>query len=247
MSKNNKILILVEGVKREVQIMNKMLSIYDLSEKQIISYGANIYNLYKEMFEDKDPEEYDLLQVLKSRELDPNKKDIFNHNYTDILLIFDLDPQDSNFKQEKLFHIQEYFSESSDMGKLYINYPMVESFYHMKSIPDTDYLNRIINFDNLNKYKHIVSRETRNRDYKKFITNRSDFNIVILQNFAKALSIINDKKVLFNEVNIRDFLDLKLVLEKQLNFLSKDKILYVLCTFIFYIIDYNPKLVFHDN
>ena len=32
-----------------------------------------------------------------------------------------------------------YFTESSEMGKLYLNYPMVEAFYHMKSIPDENY------------------------------------------------------------------------------------------------------------
>lgn len=160
MSRKNKILILVEGEKREVKMMNKMLSIYDLSDIQIVSYGANIYNLYKDMFEDKNPEDYDLLQVLKSRENDYKKKEIFDQYYSDILLIFDLDPQDSSFQQENLIFMQGYFSESSDNGKLYINYPMVESFYHMKSIPDSGFPSRFIAFDKVNNYKHIVSRET---------------------------------------------------------------------------------------
>jgi hypothetical protein len=242
MSRKNKILILVEGEKREVQMMKKMFSLYDLSDRHIVSYGANIYNLYSEMFENKNPEDYDLMQVLKSREVDLKKKLIFDEYYSDILLIFDLDPQDSNFQQEKLYTMQKYFSESSDMGKLYINYPMVESFYHMKTISDENFLNRCISFDELKSYKHIVSRETINRDYKKFAKEKSDFSIVILQNFAKALSIISDKEFLYNEIDV-GFLDLEKVLHKQLKFLENEKKIYVLCTHIFYIIDYNPKLI----
>ena len=81
----------------------------------------------------------DLLQLLKSREPNLSKKALFDDSYSDILLIFDLDPHDSGFTPEKIIGMANYFVESSDMGKLYINYPMVEAFYHMASIPDPDF------------------------------------------------------------------------------------------------------------
>lgn len=37
------------------------------------------------------------------------------------------------FTPEKIKRMSDYFVESSDMGKLYLNYPMVEAFYH--SVP----------------------------------------------------------------------------------------------------------------
>lgn len=35
------------------------------------------------------------------------------------------------------------------MGKLYLNYPMVESFYHMSDIPDEKYNEYIVTLDDL--------------------------------------------------------------------------------------------------
>ena len=90
-----KILFLVEGAKTDVRLMQKLLSIYGFDQKyEIISYNTNIYTLYNEMFRDNDPADLDLLQVLKEHEKDPRKKPLFDQSYSDILLIFDLDPQD---------------------------------------------------------------------------------------------------------------------------------------------------------
>ena len=71
----------------------------------------------------------------------------FNINYSDIILIFDFDPQDDLFTSKKIEEMLEYFKESSDMGKLYINYPMVESFYHMKTIPDLNFHKYVVKYE----------------------------------------------------------------------------------------------------
>ena len=135
----SKILVIVEGEKTDVRLMKRLFDIYGISEDyRIISYNTNIYRLYQEMFEDSDPYSIDLLQLLKAKENDEHKKQIFDERYSDILLIFDLDPQDPLYRKEKIAEMLEYFRESSDMGKLYIDYPMVEAFYHMKDIPDAE-------------------------------------------------------------------------------------------------------------
>lgn len=38
--------------------------------------------------------------------------------------------------------MQDYFTDPTNAGKLYINYPMVESYEHLMSLPDTDYATR---------------------------------------------------------------------------------------------------------
>lgn len=49
-----KILVLVEGAKTDVALMERLLSVYQIDIKyEIISYCTNIYTLYREMFEDK--------------------------------------------------------------------------------------------------------------------------------------------------------------------------------------------------
>lgn len=193
--KKRKILVLVEGAKTDVALIERLFSIYQIDFKyEIVSYCTNIYTLYKEMFEDNDPDDMDLLQLLKSREPDLVKKTLFDESYSDILLIFDLDLHDFGFTPEKIRHMAKYFVESSDVGKLYINYPMVEAFYHMTSIPDLNFntYNATLNELSAGTYKARVNRENRNHDYRKFAATKEECNIVIRQNISKAWLVVGD-------------------------------------------------------
>ena len=158
----SKVLVLVEGRKTDYKLMNHLFDIYGIGEShEIVVYDTNIYTLYNEMFRDGDPASVDILQNLKEHERDEEKKKLFDNRYSDVLLIFDLDPQDPQFSSKKILEMSKYFIESSDMGKLYLNYPMVEAFYHMKKIPDEDYNSYIATLDELNehKYKQRVNQE----------------------------------------------------------------------------------------
>lgn len=235
-----KILVLVEGAKTDVVLMERLLSVYQIDVKyEIISYRTNIYTLYHELFGDNDPADMDLLQMLKSREPDPAKKALFDDFYSDILLIFDLDPHDSGFTSEKIDSIARYFVESSDMGKLYINYPMVEAFYHMASIPDPDFDSYHATLDELiaGEYKARVNRENRNHDYRKFAATKQECNIVIGQNMSKAWRLVGSDPgcdLLPTQVEM---------LAAQLNSVQKDSRVAVLSTCAFFIPEYNPKLI----
>jgi hypothetical protein len=82
----SKILVIVEGSKTDFRLMEHLLHMYGIdSSHTVVSYNTNIYELYKGMFEDKDPASIDLLQMLKEREKDPFKKEIFNDHYSDII------------------------------------------------------------------------------------------------------------------------------------------------------------------
>lgn len=81
-----------------------------------------------------------------------DEKSVLMDSYTDKLLIFDFDPQDSFFRNHRdeacrrFQKLMEFFSESTDHGKLYLSYPMIEAFYMsvlLKSVMDisTHFLN----------------------------------------------------------------------------------------------------------
>ena len=75
MNNKKKILLLVEGAKTDVRLMEHLLEIYKIDVKhEIVSYNTNIYTLYKEMFEKNNPEDIDILQILKERENNQEKK-----------------------------------------------------------------------------------------------------------------------------------------------------------------------------
>lgn len=234
----SKILVIVEGAKTDFNLMTRLLSVYGISEThQIVSYNTNIYTLYNQLPDSYDEyDNIDLLQILKEREKDESKRALLNERYSDILLIFDLDPQAPDFAPEKVIKMTSYFTESTNMGKLYLNYPMVESFYHMSDIPDEKYNEYVVALDDLKnkKYKQIVHNICRNGDYAKFASDKKECSIVIKQNLEKAKLMINNDENMPNSIDI---------LNKQLDLLSSKKIISVLCTCVFYIAEYNSDLV----
>lgn len=152
----SQILVLVEGNKTDYNLMNKLLEVYGISDShEVVSYHTNIYTLYQEMFQEGDPASVDLLQNLKEHEPNPLLKELFDRRYSDILLIFDLDPQDPLFSVDKITEMASYFVESSDMGKLYLNYPMVEAYYHMKSIPDPEFDSYTVSLEELTTIENL--------------------------------------------------------------------------------------------
>lgn len=234
------ILILVEGAKTDAALMRHLFSVYQFdADYEIVSYCTNIYTLYHEMFEETDPSDMDLLQILKSRESDPTKQALFDVTYSDILLVFDLDPQDPDFTSEKIKRMTDYFVESSDMGKLYLNYPMVEAFYHMASIPGPNFDSYYSTLSELHAgaYKHRVNRENRNHDYRKFAVTKEECNSVITQNISKAWRLISSNASKDLPPPQSD------ILSAQLGSIKTDKQVAVLSTCPFFIPEYNSGLI----
>lgn len=247
-SDKKSILIIVEGEKTDVNLMKKVIGTYPINDAyKIISYCTNIYALYQEMvtYGADNFDSIDLLLILKARENDERKKKLFEAKYTDILLIFDLDPQDARYNEQVVIRLQEYFSDSSDMGKLYINYPMVEAFYHMQSIPDYNFGERKVSMDELKnkQYKSRVQRETRGGDYRKFATTKDQITIVIRQNLAKAQVLQHEIIMDWTDPEVTDEVNHLAVLRVQLEQLDRDKMLDVLSTCVFFVADYNPAFL----
>ena len=243
-NEKSKILVLVEGEKTDYKLMEHLLQTYGIGEShEIVSYNTNIYTLYNQMFRDGDPESVDILQILKEHESDETKKRIFDYRYSDILLIFDLDPQDPSFTAEKILEMVSFFVESSDMGKLYLNYPMVEAFYHMKDIPDEAYNSYTATLEELKsrKYKERVNRENRNHNYSKFATTKEECTTVIKQNIDKAWLLSETERVVEGISQILP--DSSSILKAQLKKMTEEQLVSVLCTCVFYIADYNPNLL----
>lgn len=239
-----KILFIVEGEKTEVKLMKRLLDQYGIAEQyQIFSYNTNIYALYNAMFRDTDPAEWDIQAHLKSRENNPEKKVILDQRFSDILLIFDFDPHDPDFSEDRIIKMAEYFVESTDMGKLYLNYPMVEAFCDMKSIPDDDYNSYTASLKELKSktYKERVYNKNPNCGQLKFEIDKLKMDIVIRQNLEKSWFILGTQEPPAQTKNfVPKLVD---ILYEQLRKLRAECCVAVLCTCVLYIVDYNPKLL----
>lgn len=127
-------------------------------------YGTNIYMLYedikKEYGADWAVDDIDLPFVIsRKQDLNPLR---YKEDFINIILIFDYERHDTNFSEFKILEMQNYFMDAADMGKLYINYPMIESYQHLWALPDVDYINRKIrvSLQPGKKYKELVRKET---------------------------------------------------------------------------------------
>lgn len=120
----------------------------DIDMDDVWIYGTNIYMLYEDIvnmygseWADND-DDIDLPFVISKKQHPDSlyyKKDFIN-----IILVFDYERHDTNFSETKIMKMQQYFVDATDMGKLYINYPMIESYKHLKMLPDCDYADRKI-------------------------------------------------------------------------------------------------------
>ena len=158
-----KSLFIVEGNHEKNELMEFLLMIFpeiDIAAEDIIIYGTNIYMLYedivKEYEEDWDEQDVDLPFIVsrkKGYDVLLRKDDFVN-----IVLIFDYERHDPNFDESKICRMQQYFSNSTDVGKLYINYPMVESYQHFEQWPDNDFSETVISsaLQSGTEYKKII-------------------------------------------------------------------------------------------
>lgn len=146
------ILFIFEGDKREPRLFEAIKSIFLPKEVSpiVCAYKCNIYKLYSslksyDIFDD--PESIDTVAVINEILLergDTTLKDIPSSEISEIYLFFDydfhhhemadLDDDNSHIKQ-----LLEFFNDETINGKLYINYPMIESIRYTKELPDPEY------------------------------------------------------------------------------------------------------------
>ncbi|MCI7588638.1 MAG: hypothetical protein MST11_03130 [Spirochaetia bacterium] len=180
------ILFIFEGKNDEPRLYKTLKEIFhfELKEEEIIHYFCNnIFSLYDTL---KSYSEYvlddsvDLVNVLKEdafmhekshTELDKIK---YSSEISEIFLFFDYDIrkqdeknkltiEEQNAKIVELFNYFENGSLDSERNgiKLYINYPMIESYrFFKKELPDDDFRNYTFDLLSEKSFKHIVNEES---------------------------------------------------------------------------------------
>ena len=162
-------LLIVEGKHEKDELFWLIFKCFpelDINIDDVWIYGTNIYKLYEDIVKEygddwaKTEIDIDLPFVISKKEHPENV--YYRDDFTNIILVFDYERHDPAFSEEKILEMQHCFDDSTDMGKLYLNYPMIESYLHLKSIPDKDYINRKISVSLRpgDKYKAMVKSES---------------------------------------------------------------------------------------
>ncbi|MCR5786853.1 MAG: hypothetical protein K6G28_04060 [Acholeplasmatales bacterium] len=243
---NKKVLLIVEGEKAEPKIFNKIQEEFNLVF-DIYCFGTNIYSLYKIM------EENDFNVNIKDilLEIHPEYTTLLSNNFVYTYLIFDLDPHHTkkddtrtieqivcdNIKKVK--KMADYFVNETDptVGKLYINYPMIESYKCCDSFFTKKYKNEIVDINNLAKFKKYVgTKKLSNTRIDKY--SKDDLIKLIIQNIFKLNYIYENKWIMPNYDSYLIESDTKNVLIQQSKIIDSMKKISVLNTSLFIIVDY---------
>lgn len=169
--KREKVIFIYEGVKAEENLLNNMVKIFFSSRKDISILNCpadgNIYMLWTRL--KKDEFETNVIDVLKemSTMAKERLKDSKASDFSEIYLFFDYDGHNDNIPKEYLNkdvlgEMLKTFDNETELGKLYVSYPMIES------IKDIDAKTK--------EYKTVYLELDEISEYKQSFPSQSDFN-----------------------------------------------------------------------
>ena len=165
------ILFVFEGKKSEPKLFEALKKLFfpQRAEQFVCTYNSNIYSLYShlvqlDVFKDENIESsgrtLSILNTILQKKGDNTLANILEAEISEIFLFFDYDFHESRLSLEEnnkhLSEMLEYFNDETANGKLYINYPMIESIKYHKELPDADFLNYIIPRNNCKQFKNIA-------------------------------------------------------------------------------------------
>ncbi len=180
----NKTLVIVEGKLEKNIILKTLLLCFPeipVKYENVYVYSSDIYDLYHAIEKEYEENWYedDLLidlPLLISRKFGIEPQ-LDRRDFTNIILIFDYEHHDNWYSDEKILRMQRHFNNASEDGILYVNYPMIESVYHFREIPDNEYISRSVpvTCNPGKEYKKLVASESVIMDYLKLFDKLSDW------------------------------------------------------------------------
>jgi len=131
------VLLIFEGEKTELnyyQSLKRAFFDHDETAVCVCVFGNDVYELSEVLMEDPD---LDVVELLRESETQPKNKEVLSgisrNKFTEIYLFFDLEYNDDKFSFETLESFITLYSDETDLGYAFINYPMVEATRHVKT------------------------------------------------------------------------------------------------------------------
>ena len=240
-----RILVIVEGEADEVRFLNSIFkNCYKKADYKIYTYKTNIHVLAQELFNnynDFDDDETDIRLILASLESDKKRRDILLDKYTDIYMIFDFEPHHDHPHFDTVRRMIKYFDDSTNQGKLYINYPMMQSYKHLLKLPDATFKDRKVDMSQIKNYKRIVGEESCYTDLGRY--SYTTFYSLAVHHLKKMNMLLNS---LYELPSIDDYLGFggDNIYDSQIEMLNHTGFVYVLNTCIFALVDFAPSKFF---
>lgn len=201
------ILFVFEGDEREPRLYRTLERLYfpKGNDNIICSFGNNIYDLYNEL------QKYDgcgdIVSLMRERLTDRGDQTLDGikrrTDISEIFLFFDYDFQNSHISLEeinaRLEEMLTLFNDETDNGKLYINYPMIESIRYTKELPDEAYGGYVVGREACKDFKrlaqefsaydsldHLLFKDGETPTKEKFLKVKDNWQYLRQMNVCKA-------------------------------------------------------------
>ncbi len=236
-------LFIVEGEKRELEIIDNLCGVFfKHANFKVISLpaGQNIYMLWKKM--KQDDFETDIIEVLRENDNSVNDllEGIPRNYFSEVYLFFDYDVHQKNLTSDErgidvIAEMLETFDNETEMGKLYISYPMVEALRDYEgdrcgNINDCYFL-----IKNSNHYKEISAKKQKNLSFSKY-TYREWFEIINV--FAMRVSCFLNEGILFTYTDYGDCVAPMVIYQKEKEEMERERV-FILSAFPEFLLDYH--------
>lgn len=250
-NKTVSVLVVMEGERRELPFIERFVQLYRINAKLYI-FHTNIYTLYQAMKEiDFAGDVRDVLISLpnmKDQDLQTLKNTKFAYTY----LVFDCEAHHTRYSEksfsiddvapknmDQLLEMAKYFTDETDpsKGKLYINYPMMESYRDCDSFFEDKYQSTRVCIDDIKNYKELTGQtKIANHNIKDF--TKEDFNSLLRMNIYKLNFMLNNTWGALTYKDYRILSEQAKIVAYERNLITSERCIDVLNTTLFLLVDY---------
>ena len=234
-------LFILEGSRDEPKLLNSLFREMKKSDQQkCFFFHSNLHALANILLPDDEDEldGIDLLLAIKGNSRGNAEAEVLNLRYTDIFLVFDFEPQEDSPVFNKIRKMVSFFNDSTNNGKLYINYPMMQSYRHLIALPDPSFEYRKAVYDSTKSYKQLVEEEA-----TAIPSGIQSYDHVLLYSLA-VHHLKKREKLLGRRYALPDDYDEsedEKVFDFQCSMLKENQCCYVLNTSILLLVAYAPR------
>jgi hypothetical protein len=143
----------------------------------------------------------------------------------------------------------ELFTDETDNGKLYINYPMIESIRYTKELPDDDYVNYTIcrsdchdfkriagEFSHYKSLDHILFKDGEVPTKEKYLKIKDNWKCLVDMNVCKANFIVTGNNGMPEQKD--DINQLDIFISQKEKYVDASESVAILNSFPLFIYDY---------
>ena len=249
-TKTAKALVIVEGERLEPKFFKQFTKVFDI-DMEVYIVGANIYDLYNQLKDyDFNCDIKDLLPDVGNRV--EGMEEILQQKFAYTYLVFDFDAHHREIGEKeldidtvvhnnivKLREMANFFTNepAPGIGRLYINYPMMESYRDCSAFFDETYCDNAVAIEDIPDYKKIAGRKSMASVHIGKYT-RENFSDLTKMNIYKLHKL---SKNIWGTITYGDYMELSKVaniLDCQLQKVSTERKVDVLNTALFIVLDY---------